>query len=108
MTKLEILTLNDNKLDKKVKIQGTQYDRKRKYSDAQIKEMLKMSKKKSPEQIAEKLEMRLRDVLYHIDPEYRKAYIANLSGRHTGKDRITKSNRVTYKRNLVAAGKVTA
>ena len=108
MTKLELLTLTDNKLDDTVKIQGTQYDRKRKFSDADIKKMQTMSKKKTPEEIAKKLQMRLRDVMYHIDPEYRKNYISKLSGKHTGKDHITKTNRVAYKRNLVAAGKVTA
>ena len=108
MTKIETLTLNDNALDNAVKIQGTKYDRKRKISDDIIKKMKTMSKKKTPEEIADKLEMRLRDVLYHTNEEFRKNYISKLSGKHTGKDKITKSNRVAYKRALVAAGKVTA
>ena len=108
MTKIELLTLTDDKLDNIVKIQGTIYDRKRKISEATIKKMKSMSRRKSPEEIAKKLDMRLRDVMYHIDPEFRKNYISKLSGKHTGKDHITIKDRVAYKRTLVAAGKIGA
>lgn len=108
MTKIDLLTLTDDKLDNAVKIQGTCYDRKRKISDADIKKMKSMSKRKTAEEIAKKLDMRLRDVMYHIDPEFRKNYISKLSGKHTGKDKITIKERVAYKRQLVAAGKIGA
>lgn len=106
MNKIELLTLTDDKLDSAVKIQGTMYDRKRTITTATIKKMQSMSKRKTPSEIAKKLDMRLRDVMYHIDPEFRKAYISKLSGKHTGKDHITVKDRVAYKRELVAAGKI--
>ena len=109
MTKLEILTLVDGELDKVVKIQGTEHDRKRKVKDAAIKKMFKMLKdKKDIAEIARKMGLSIRDVRYHVDPEWRKAYLAKLSGKHTGRDKISIANRVAYKRQLVAAGKVTA
>ena len=54
--KIEILNLDDKALDKKIKIQGTPYDRKRKISEKTIKQMTKMSKKgKSIQEIAKEL-----------------------------------------------------
>ena len=106
MNKIQLLTLTDNKLDEKVKIQGTKYDRKRKFSDEIINKMIKMCKKKDFKEVANKLGISVRDVRYHTDPIYRSAYIKSLSGKHTGKDTITKTNRVSYKRQLVAAGKI--
>lgn len=108
MNKIELLTLTDDKLDSAVKIQGTIYDRKRTISESTIKKMKSMSKRKTADEIAKKLNMRMRDVMYHIDPEFRKNYISKLSGKHTGKDHITVKDRVAYKRELVAAGKITA
>ena len=88
MTKLEILTLVDGELDKVVKIQGTEHDRKRKVKDAAIKKMFKMLKdKKDIAEIARKMGLSTRDVRYHVDPEWRKAYLAKLSGKHTGRDK---------------------
>ncbi len=109
MTKIELLTLTDNVLDKKVKIQGTKYDRKRKISDATIKKMNKLAEKgKTVQSIAQELGLTNRAVRYHTDAAWRKAYIASCSGAHTGKDHISKLDRIAYKRGLVAAGKVTA
>lgn len=108
MNKIELLTLTDAKLDNTVKIQGTRYDRKRKFTDEVIAKMIKMCKKKDYKEVAEKLGVRIRDVRYHTDPVFRSNYIKSLSGKHTGKDTITKTNRVAYKRQLVAAGKVGA
>ena len=108
MNKIEILTLTDNQLDEVIKIQGTKYDRKRKFTDDVIAKMIKMCKKKGYKEVAEKLGVSVRDVRYHTDPLFRSNYIKSLSGKHTGKDTITKTNRVAYKRQLVATGKVTA
>ena len=109
MTKIELLTLTDDKLDKKVKIQGTPYDRKRTISEATIKKMEKLLKKnKTIQAIAHELGLSTRDVRYHTDPVWRQNYLSRLSGKHTGKDHISVLDRVAYKRSLVAAGKVTA
>lgn len=106
MNKIKLLTLTDNQLDDVVKIQGTEYDRKRRFTDSEIAKMIKLCKKKGYKEVAKKLGISTRDVRYHTDPFYRMNYIENLSGRHTGKDTITKTNRVSYKRQLVAAGKI--
>lgn len=108
MNKIELLTLTDDVLDKKVKIQGTKYDRKRTISDEVINKMLKMVKKKDYAEIAKNLGLSVRDVRYHTDPIYRAEYLSKLSGKHTGKDHITMKDRVAYKRKLVAAGKIGA
>ena len=108
MTKIELLTLTDNALDNTVKIQGTKYDRKRKLTDATIKKILNMGKKSTYQEIARKLGLNPTTVRYNLDPEWKAAFNLKRSGKHTGKDHITKLNRVAYKRSLVAAGKVTA
>ena len=108
MKKIELLKLTDEKLDNLVKIQGTQYDRKRKVSDKLITKMLKMARRKDYKQIASKLGLTNRTVRYYTDPIFRSTYIKSLSGKHTGKDKITVTDRVAYKRSLVASGKVTA
>lgn len=108
MTKIDILKMNDAALDKTVKIQGTSFDRKRTITDDVINKMKKLLKKKDASEVAKKLGMCTRDILYHTDPEFKKNYISKLSGKHTGKDHISINNRIAYKRELVAAGKVTA
>lgn len=106
--KLEILKMTDEALDKRVKIQGTPYDRKRTVSESILKKMKSLAKNKSVAEIARQLGMNYHTVRYNIDPEYRQRHNASRSGAHTGKDHITVKNRVAYKRELVAAGKVTA
>ena len=109
MTKIDVLMMTDDKLDKAVKIQGTPYDRKRRISESTIKQMLKMSGAgKTIAEIANKLDINPQMVQYHTDPIWKASYNANRSGKHYGKDHISVKNRVAYKRSLVAAGKVTA
>ena len=109
MTKVEILSMLDEDLDRKIKIQGTKYDRKRKVSDATIKKMQKLfNSGKTVAEIANKLGLHNHTVRYNVDPEWRAMYNATRNGAHTGKDKITVANRIAYKRQLVAAGKVTA
>ena len=107
--KLEILKMTDEAVDKKVKIQGTEFDRKRKISKATLRKMLSLkSKNKTVAEIARQLGLCYHTVRYNIDPEFRKIYNATRDGRHTGKNHITVKNRVAYKRELVAAGKISA
>lgn len=108
MTKIELLKMTDDKLDTTVKIQGTQYDRKRKVTDKLVEKMLKMAKRKDYKEIASELGLTYRTVRYHTEPLFRSNYIKGLSGKHTGKDKITMTDRVAYKRELVAAGKIGA
>lgn len=109
MSKLEVLTLTDDKVDQVVKIQGTKYDRKRKISPDTIKKMNRMaSQGKSVAEICKKFNLNYVSVRYNIDPIWRATYNATRSGKHTGTDRITMKDRVAYKRTLVAEGKLTA
>lgn len=109
MTKIELLTLTDDALDAKVKIQGTKYDRKRKLSESTLKKMKSLYKKgKSIAEIAKKLDLNYISVRYNVDPMFKKEFNAKRSGKHTGKDKITIKDRIAYKRGLVAAGKITA
>ena len=105
--KIELLTLTDEALDKKVKIQGTQYDRKRKVTDKTIAKMKSLSSSgKSVSEIAKKLGLNYITVKYNVDPMFKAIFNATRSGKHTGKDHITVKDRVAYKRGLVAAGKI--
>ena len=99
--------MNDDQLDKEVKIQGTKYDRKRKLSDKTLEKISNMAKKNlTCSKIAKDLGISYTIVRYHMDEAWRKSFNAKRDGRHTGKDKITVKNRVAYKRMLVAEGKI--
>ena len=107
--KVELLTLTDDALDAAVKIQGTQFDRKKKITPAVLKKMTSMREKDIPiVDIAKKLNLNYCTVRYNVDPEYRAKFNATRSGAHTGKTNITIKDRIANKRALVAAGKVNA
>lgn len=111
MTKLEALTLTDDKLDKAVRILGTDYDRKRKFTTADVKKMLTMLKKnKTVAEIAEAFNTSIHVVNYNTNPTYRQLFNENRKGKYQNrsKGKITIRNRVAYKRTLVAEGKLTA
>lgn len=102
---INTLALCDNELDKKVHIQGTEFDRKVRYTESDFKKARRLLKEgKSYLEVSKKVGIRTRDLRYHLDPEYRRFYLDSLSGKHTGKDHITKQDRVAYKRSLVASG----
>lgn len=107
MTRSEILKLKDNELDKKVKIQGTRFDRKRKVSNSTITRMRKMFKKgKTVAEISHITGIAYTTVRYNVDDNWRKQYIASLSGKHTGNTNITKEDRILYKRSIVDSRKM--
>lgn len=109
MNKIDVLRMTDGELDKAVKIQGTDYDRKRKVTSKVLAKMRKLEEKgKDYAEIAKELGFSKKTVRYNLDREYREVYKAVYGGPHTGKTRITKNNRVAYKRDLVARGKITA
>ena len=109
MNKIDVLKMTDGELDRAVMILGTDYDRKRKVTSKILTKMRKMeSKGKEYADIARELGFSTKTVRYNLDENYRTNYKLSLSGVHTGKDHITKKNRVAYKRELVAMGKVTA
>ena len=115
MKKKDILELSDKELDKVVKIAGTQYDRKRKISDKQIESAKRLVKKgKSFEYIIKKLKLNVTEntIRYHLDEAYRRYRIDHANyGRPVaackrGDYNEILKDRATYKRKLVARGRV--
>ena len=103
--KINVLKMVDNKLDKAVKIQGTDFDRKRKVTSEMREQMKRMKKRgKTFREIAERFNVDHRTVRYNLDEQYRAYCKAYASGVHTGKTYLNKTNRVAYKRELVAEG----
>lgn len=107
MTRSEILKMKDNELDKRIKIQGTRFDRKRKVSNATITRMRKMFEKgKSISEIAAIVGLSPKTVRYNVDDEWRAHYNATRDGKHTGVTNITKEDRIAYKRQIVDTRKM--
>ena len=72
MTKREIMKLSDTALDKAVKIQGTNFDRKRKVTKQMQYRMKQMvDSGKSITYIAEHFDVTPQTVRYNTDPEYK-------------------------------------
>lgn len=112
MTRKEILALDDVSLDRAVKIQGTQYDRKRKLNDKQVAKASKMlnNKNMTAEEVAEYFGIDKRTVRYYFDEEYRKTRIEQCTGVHVRRsaeaDNEAFLDRVAYKRKLVARNRL--
>lgn len=104
-----ILKMDDMAIDCIVKIQGTQFDRKRKFTDAQISEITHLKKNgKSWAEIARQYNADSRTIRYNIDPEYRAENLRKQTGKHTGITHLDFDNRVTYKRKLIKEKKISA
>lgn len=102
---IRILRLNDNELDCEVKIEGTKFDRKRKYSDNDYKFAEKLLKRgHSYTEVEKQLGISSKMLKYHFDEDYRRLYNLQRNGKHYGKTHLNKANRVKYKRGLVASG----
>lgn len=112
-----ILSLDDSDLDRAVKIQGTQFDRKRKLNDAQKKRIEKLfsSGSCSLEELAEMYNVDYRTIRAYIDPTYRE-HVNNLSrswyekthyNGHTPEElKRSMLDRIAYKRKLVKKRKI--
>lgn len=108
--KQELLALKNTALDKKVKIVGTDYDRRRTLTNKDIygiKRMYKNGKGRSISYIANKYGVAYGTIKYHLSEEYkqhqngmRKNYI-----RSSYPTPETVTERVEYKRNLIANNK---
>lgn len=102
-----VLKLDDTDLDKAVKIQGTEFDRKRKFTDAQVLEMKRLlGQGVKDKDVATKFKCSLHTMLYNTSEEYRKAAIEKRSGKHTGVTHMDFDNRVAYKRELIRSKKI--
>lgn len=101
MTKRELMELSDAKLDITVKIQGTNYDRKRKVTKQIQQRMIQMvNAGKSLNYIAEHFSVTPQTVRYNTDPEWRARYNATRDGKHYGLASNVKE-RAAYKRELL-------
>ena len=106
MTRREILKLTDNKLDAAVKIQGTNYDRKRKVTkDIQHRMRQMLSAGKSVDTIAEHFDVTIHTVRYNTDPAYNTWYKKNRSSRKHYGEASSQKERAAYKRSLLKARK---
>lgn len=102
-----ILKYDDLQLDQVVKIQGTQYDRKRKLSDAQVDAIkAKLDKNIPIEALAKEYNVSAWVIRYNTDPEFRAHQLQIRTGEHTGVDTMTFEDRVAYKRSLVEHKKI--
>lgn len=108
--KKELLALKNTTLDKKVKLVGTDYDRRRTLTNKDIyniKRMYKKGKGKSIYYIANKYGVSYNTIKYHLSEEYKKQQ------NKRRKDYVRSSyptpeiiaERVEYKRNLIANNK---
>lgn len=111
MTRKELLALDDLSLDKIIRIQGTQYDRRRKLNDKQINKASKMlnDKNMSYEEVATRFGVDTRTIRYYFDEAYRKKRISQATAiqHRTNEERLTALiERAAYKRKLVARNRV--
>ena len=100
--KIILTTYDDETIDEKIKIQGTPFDRKRKYSPRVIEMITKeYNEGKSIKEIALKYSMNYTTVKYNVDPEFKRQYNEKRNGKHTGVDNCTFEDRVNYKKMLI-------
>ena len=102
-----IFEMSDIELDKTIKIQGTKHDRKRVLTDRQVTKAKRLlSNGVSVTDVAKLMGVHPNTIKYNTDPVYRETVLKTASGIHTGVTRITRADRITYKRELVARGEV--
>lgn len=100
--KKQLLEMDDLDLDRKIRIQGTEHDRKRRFTDAQVADLRQQYASSTPiPDLMAKYSCSYATIKYNVDDEYRKAVLARASGRHYGKPTDV-SDRVAYKRKLIA------
>lgn len=106
MFRHKMKNMTDVEIDKAVKIEGTQFDRKRKLDDTAVKEMIKMQKKEhlTYKELSVRYNMDIRTIRYAIDPDYRLRRISQSNGKHYGLTTYDSKNRVEYKKYLVNSG----
>lgn len=102
-----VLKMDDATIDAKVKIQGTPYDRKRKYGPEILNAIqLEFNNGVKVADIAKKYDMSSTVVRYNVDSEFKKAHNAKRKKGAHGIGPMDFDNRVTYKRKLVKDKKI--
>lgn len=110
--KRRLIKLSNLKIDKTVKIAGTDFDRRRKLTTSDVKDIKQMYRNGwSISRISEMYEVAYATVKYHLDDEFknelnskRKNYSYRPYNYDEVKDRI--EDRAEYKKNLVIQGKI--
>ena len=103
MKRSDILKMSDSAVNKAVKIQGTKFDRKRKYSDKVISTAQWLCACGVPvAKIAAKLNLNYSTVKRWVDDEFR--YKCDHVGGTHDVGYISNAERAEYKRKLVASG----
>jgi hypothetical protein len=99
---------DDFEIDELIKIQSTEFDRKRKYDDAHIALIRKEYKDNglSVSEIARKYSMNYTTVRYNVDDHFKATHNAKRDGKHTGVDVCDFMNRVEYKKQLIKSKKI--
>lgn len=102
-----VLNMDDLSIDTKIKIQGTNYDRKRKYT----KEFFNQLKSEfdngaSIKELSVKYSMRADTIRYNIDSQYRSRYNARRKKGTHPVGTMDFDNRVAYKKKLVKSKKI--
>ena len=98
-----VMKMDDQTIDRKVKIQGTNFDRKRKYKLEFFAEMKsEYLRGVDVNDIAKRYKMSAATVKYNVDDDYRASYNAKRAKEGTHPIGIMDfENRVAYKRELI-------
>lgn len=103
-----ILTYDNETLDSIVKIQGTQYDRKRKLTERQVAEIVdEMGKGIPVEALAQKYNVSEWIIKYNTDPSFRAHQLKLREKKSKAHINVMDfEDRVAYKRNLISNKKI--
>lgn len=103
-----ILTYTDETLDSIVKIQGTQYDRKRKLTEKQVAEIMdELRKGITVEVLAQKYNVSEWVIRYNTDQDFRAHQLKLREKKSKAHINVMDfEDRVAYKRNLISNKKI--
>lgn len=97
-----VMKMDDQTIDSKVKIQGTNFDRKRKYKLEFFADMRSEYQRGfDVNDIAKRYKMNVATVKYNVDDDYRALYNAKRAKGTHAIGVMDFENRVAYKRELV-------
>ena len=100
--KKKLLELSDIELDRAIRIQGTDFDRKRKLTQSSIRQMHRMYEEGvSLTQLSDMFGVTVMTVKYNVDDTWRNNFNKIRSGKHTGVTAMNFKDRVNYKRKLI-------
>lgn len=102
----KVAKMDDLQVDRTVRIQGTEFDRKRKLTDEQVEIMQQFYRDGwSIQSLAKTFHVAWTTARYNIDDAYRELRKLQ-TGKHTGETHMDFANRVEYKRGLVSSKKL--